>query len=134
LRWLEVTGTNYVAWDNNLPGFGVRVRPSGAKSYIVFYRAGSGQKAPLPKLTIDAVGKLASDEARNSKENPRIGGERGGSPATKTEARKTLTVSELVVRAHFRSSGEHTATVDRDMRVGAKAAEELLEANGAWTR
>jgi hypothetical protein len=38
------------------------------------------------------------------------------------------------VRAHFRSSGEHTATVDRDMRVGAKAAEELLEANGAWTR
>lgn len=40
---LEITGADYVAWDADLPGFGVRVRASGAKSYIVLYRRGLGE-------------------------------------------------------------------------------------------
>jgi hypothetical protein len=62
---LKVTAAEYVAWDGDIPGFGVRVRPSGSKSYIVQYRAGAGRKAPTRKLTLGAVGKLAPDEARN---------------------------------------------------------------------
>jgi hypothetical protein len=44
---LKATDNDYVAWDADLPGFGIRVRPSGAKSYIAVYRSGSGRKAPL---------------------------------------------------------------------------------------
>jgi integrase len=55
----------YTFWDEKLPGFGVRVRPSGAKSFIVLYRAGTGRTAPTKRFTIAAVGKMAPDQARN---------------------------------------------------------------------
>lgn len=94
---LEITGADYVAWDADLPGFGVRVRASGAKSYIVLYRAGSGRNAPKRKLTIGVVGKLTPNEARTLARKA-IGQVANGSDpaAIKTEDRKALTVSELI--------------------------------------
>ncbi len=47
---LEAGFSDYVGWDSELPGFGVRVRPTGNKSFIVVYRAGAGRKAPLRTL------------------------------------------------------------------------------------
>lgn len=32
-------GWHAAVWDNAVTGFGVRVRPTGAKSYVVVYRA-----------------------------------------------------------------------------------------------
>jgi integrase len=47
-----------------LKGFGLRVQPTGEKSYVVKYRAGSGRNAPTRRVTLGPVGKLSPDEAR----------------------------------------------------------------------
>ncbi|RTE92810.1 integrase family protein [Bradyrhizobium sp. LVM 105] len=61
---LEKQASEYTVWDSKLPGFGVRVRPTGAKSFIIVYRAGTGRTAPVRRYTVAAVGKLAPEVAR----------------------------------------------------------------------
>ena len=36
----EAQAAEYFVWDNEIPGFGLRVLPSGRKGYVVQYRAG----------------------------------------------------------------------------------------------
>jgi hypothetical protein len=61
---LQSTGREFTAWDDTVSGFGVRVRLTGAKSYVVVYRAGSGRGAPVRRYTIAAVGKITPERAR----------------------------------------------------------------------
>jgi Arm DNA-binding domain len=80
-------------WDDAVRGFGVRIRPSGAMTWIVMYR---NRDHRLRKYTIGPVGALTPEEAR--KEAKRRLGEAhaGGDPASeKTAQRKAMTVSEL---------------------------------------
>jgi integrase len=61
---LKPTDDDRFAWDDTLIGFGVRVQPTGAKSFVVKYRAGSGRGAPTRRVTLGRVGTLTPDEAR----------------------------------------------------------------------
>ena len=61
---LKPEAAEFAVWDAQLTGFGVRVRPSGAMSYVVSYRLGSGRAAPKKRLTIAAVGKVTPEQAR----------------------------------------------------------------------
>ena len=61
---LEPAGKSYIAWDDRLTGFGVRVLPTGTKSYILNYRPGGGRKAPNRRMVLGRCEKITPDEAR----------------------------------------------------------------------
>ncbi len=59
---VRVTGKEYVHWDGELTGFGVRLRATGAKSFVAVYRT-SGRNSRQRCVTIGAVGKIEADKA-----------------------------------------------------------------------
>lgn len=83
-------------WDDSLPGFGVRVKPTGVKSYILQYRNRHGSSK---RLTLGRVGQITLDQAR--KEAVRLKGSvsLGTDPAfERNEARSGDTIRDLSER------------------------------------
>jgi integrase len=96
---LKPRASEFAVWDAKLPGFGVRVRPSGAMSYIVIYRAGSGRGAPFRRFTIASVGKAAPEAARRRAKAILGAVAHGHDPAgDKATERGTLTIAALADR------------------------------------
>ena len=55
----------WIAWDTQVTGFGVRIQPTGTKSYIVNYRpGGGGRAAPNRRIAIGRADSMAPDTAR----------------------------------------------------------------------
>jgi integrase len=96
---LRPRANEYTVWDGKMPGFGIRVRPTGAMSYIVVYRAGSGRGAPVRRYTIAGVGKIAPEKARTRAQGLLGSVAHGHDPANeKATERGTPTVAELADR------------------------------------
>ena len=57
---LRARAAEYVAWDESLAGFGVKVSPSGRKTFVFKYRHLGRQR----KLTLGAAGVMHPDRAR----------------------------------------------------------------------
>ena len=96
---LKVLPREYSVWDAKLTGFGVRVRPSGAKTYVVIYRSGTGRRAPFRRYTIGNVGKLTPDEARRRAQTVLGAVAHGRDPAAeRTSEREIPTVATLADR------------------------------------
>ena len=57
----------WIAWDDKLTGFGVRVQPSGTKSFLINYRAnGGGRYSPNRRLVIGRFGRITVAQARTT--------------------------------------------------------------------
>jgi integrase len=57
----------YIAFDSELHGFGVRVMPSGHKSFVVEYRPhGGGRGVASRRFVLGALGALTPDQARRA--------------------------------------------------------------------
>ena len=60
---LPTLRTDAVYWDTGLPGFGIKVTPTGRKVFIVLYRTG-GAGSRLRKYTIGPYGRITLHQAR----------------------------------------------------------------------
>ena len=83
---------DYFAWDDELPGFGVRVWPSGRKVYVAQYRAGGRTR----RFKLGVHGVLTVEEARRLAKAALGDVARGDNPAEdRATLRNSLTVKEL---------------------------------------
>jgi len=84
-------------WDTVLPGFGLRVAPSGTKTFILRYRPKLDRSAPKRFMTLGRFGPVTVDEAR-TKAMKTIGAVADGQDpaATLRENRIAITIEEAV--------------------------------------
>lgn len=55
-----------IYWDREVRGLGVRVMPSGTKSFVMKYRLGKGRAGPQRFPTLGKVGEITLDQARDT--------------------------------------------------------------------
>jgi len=89
-------------WDSLMPGFGVRIKPTGVASYLVDYRNARGRKR---RVTIGKHGVFTCEEAREHARSLLNEAALGGDPADDRDARrrpKTLAdVWEIYLAQHL---------------------------------
>ena len=90
---LSVEGKEAVFWDRELPGFGVRVYPSGSKIYVAQCRGPAGIK----RVSLGRHGETTADEARKQAATAVARIKQGEDPAARPLER-ALTVAELAER------------------------------------
>lgn len=67
----------YTLWDE-VPGFGLRIRPTGVKSFILKYRTLAGEQR---KLTLGSLRALTVEQARDLARDALVRVRSGGDPA-----------------------------------------------------
>ena len=86
----DPSGGDLFAWDSELRGFGVRIKPSGSASFLVQYRTAQGKTR---RYAFAKVGTLTPEEARAKARRLLAEVEEGGDPsAQRHETREALTV------------------------------------------
>ena len=90
---LKPADKDYVVWDDALPGFGVRVMPSGYKSFCVQYRNTQGRSR---RMTLGRYGQLTLAEARKQARQALAQADTGQDPAeARDQARQAVTIKDL---------------------------------------
>jgi integrase len=90
---LRPGASDVFAWDSELPGFGVRAKPSGVVSFIVQYRNRNGRSR---RCTFGRYGVLTAEEGRQRARAILADVSRGDDPADRRAAdRDAMTIAEV---------------------------------------
>lgn len=90
------TDRELTLWCLEPRGFGCRIRPSGAATFIYQYRARGGRNGPVRRLTIGPTSTFSPEEARLEARRAAQAAALGRDPQReKMAARKALTIAEL---------------------------------------
>ena len=130
----------YEVRDSEVPGFGIRVRISGQKSYVLVYRKGTGRRSTQHRVTLGSAGELTPDQARAKARKLSAEVTLGGHPAAEISAQRTaLTVADLMdqfmtkhvaVRLRPATAREYSRLTDRVIKpaLGTIAVAEVTPA------
>lgn len=113
----------YMVWDSEVAGFGLRVYPSGRKTYLLKYRVGGGRNGTIRKPVIGTHGALTVEQARAIAKDWAAEVRRGSDPSGQRDRdRKAPIMSDLVERYLVEHARAHkkASSVANDERIIAK--------------
>ena len=92
---LKIEAKDYFVWDSHIAGFGLRVMPSGAKTYQAQYRKGGRTR----RVSLGRHGKITAEQARKLAQEVMGSVAKGDNPAEEiSQHRRAPTVAALCER------------------------------------
>jgi integrase len=89
--------SRYIVWDTELRGLGLRVEPSGLKTFIARYRAGGGRTGLQRQATIGRYGTITPEQARKLARQTLVAAASGEDPVgtVRSNRQPAITIAEV---------------------------------------